>query len=294
MERTKQPVGRAQKIVAYLLLALCCALFAYCLGVMIYRLCTAESAKRLSAVTRFLAEAGVIAFLSLPAFDLRFHLFSWRNKAAKVAGFALRVVIVLVCAFVVALGVTIVVTGAIRRDGSVDTVCVLGLAVDGEELPKDLVLRLDRAAAYHADHPDAVFVLTGGNSDDPFQTEAAYMQRYLASHGFEGASDKLIVEPQAKTTVENFVYTAQLVDKTSPPWGDHQRLPPVQSEQDRQKARVYPNPHTSCAVLSRILSRKRLVGDRLHRLYRLAGKLSLLISKLRPPLGGRFLRTDFT
>ena len=216
MERTKQTANRAPKIVAYLLLALCCALFAYCLGVMIYRLCTAESAKRLSAVTRFLAEAGVIAFLSLPCLDLRFHLFSWRNKAAKVAGFALRVVIVLVCAFVVALGVTIVVTGAMRRDSSVDTVCVLGLAVDGEELPKDLVLRLDTAAAYHADHPDAVFVLTGGNSDDPFQTEAAYMQRYLASHGFEGASDKLIVEPQAKTTVENFVYTAQLVDKTSP------------------------------------------------------------------------------
>ena len=217
MKQQRKPIGKGRKIVGYILLALCAAFLLYCAAVMIYRFATVVPAKRMSAFTRFMGEFGILCLLAVPAVDVRFGLFTWlKNRAARVAGIVLRALSCAICAIFVALAAAVVITGSITDKTPVQNVCLLGLAIQGEELPQDLVYRLDRALEYHAEHPEVTFIATGGNSDDPTKTEAAQMVRYLEAHGFDTSDGKLIAEPQAKTTVENFKYAAEYLDKTQP------------------------------------------------------------------------------
>ncbi|MBR4800319.1 MAG: YdcF family protein [Clostridia bacterium] len=217
MKRGERKISKTRRIVGDILLAICAVFLAYFLAVMIYRLATVVEAKRIDAVTRFLSEFGFMCLLSLPAFDVRFKLFSWnRNKGTKVAGATLRVVSCAICVLFVTLGFAIIITGATTDEQSVDSVCVLGLSIDGDELPTDLTYRLDRAIEYNEQNPGALYVTTGGNSDDPYYSEAEYMKRYLEAKGFDVPEGKLIAETNAKTTVENFKYVAEIVDKTQP------------------------------------------------------------------------------
>jgi uncharacterized SAM-binding protein YcdF (DUF218 family) len=217
MNDTKQSIGKARKIVGFILLLICAAFVLYFAAVMIYRLSIASAGKHMSAVTRFLAEFGLMCLMSLPAWDVRFGLFTWSSdNVSKVVGYALRCLSIVICALFLALGLAVVIVGATADDAPADYVCVLGLAIDGDQLPQDLVYRLDTAIAYQSDHPDAAFIVTGGNSADPAHTEAAYMARYLADHGFSTATKPLAMERKATNTVENFSYSASFVDKSAP------------------------------------------------------------------------------
>ena len=211
---TKPAITKARKILGYVMLSLCAAILLYCAAVMIYRLATVSSARRMAAFVRFLAEFGITCVLALPALDVRFGLFSWRkNRAVWVAGNAVRVLyggFTLVFAVLIA---AICIFGAMHDDKPVQSVCLLGLAIDGDELPRDLVYRLDTALDYSATHPDTLFVATGGNDQDPARTEAARMVAYLEAHGMTAEDGKLIAETEARTTIENFEKVAAYVDK---------------------------------------------------------------------------------
>ena len=206
-------IAKWRRIVGCVLLGLVAAAILYCAAVMIYRLVATSGHK--IAVLRFLAEFGILTVLSFPAFDLACGIFSWsRRGAAKVAGIVLRVLSIVICAVFVAVAGAVVITGAIRDKEPVETVCVLGNAIDGDRMTPDLISRLDTTLAYVAEHPDVYVIVTGGNSEDPYYTEAAYMERYLLEHGL--APERLATEPQATTTIENFEYVAEMVDKTQP------------------------------------------------------------------------------
>lgn len=203
-----------RKIIGYVVLALCAVFFLYYFGVMIYKI-TAH-AKVGAMVSRFMAEFGFLCLLSLVGFDLRFGLFSWnKNKILKVLGWILRVVSCVFFVGFISLSLTVIVFGAKTSDKTPNTVCVLGLVLNDGQIQKDLVYRLQQTLDYNASYPDTVFIATGGNSEDPEFSEAAVMVKYLRSHGFIGSDDKLIAETNAKTTVENFKYVAEMVDKTS-------------------------------------------------------------------------------
>lgn len=213
----KRESGKARKIVGFVALGLVAAFFVYCAVVMIVRVAGATDAKRWSAVPRFMAEFGVSCLLALPCLDVALGIFSWRkNKAARAAGIVLRVAVCCVCLAFVGMVLAVDITGTITDEEPVETVCVLGLAVNGDEIEKDLEHRLDRALEYKAQHPDVTVIVTGGNSEDADKTEAAYMRRYLLSHGFDTTRGALVEEAQAKTTVQNFQYVAELVDKDKP------------------------------------------------------------------------------
>lgn len=215
--KKEKKISKTRKIVGYTLLLVCAVFFIYCAAVLIYRLATVSDGRKWYFTTRFLAEFGILSVLSLPALDVCFGIFSWeKNRLLKTSGIIFRIVSCAICAIFIALGSAIVITGTITDIASVENVCVLGLAIDNKDrLPRDLERRLDKALEYRSDHPDKTFVVTGGNSEDPYYTEAAYMSRYLEEHGFDD-SDKLVPEPNAKTTVENFTYTAELIDKEKP------------------------------------------------------------------------------
>lgn len=211
------PVSKGRRIIGSILLALCIALLLYFAVVMIVRIATWVDAKKMSAVTRFLGEFGFVCLLSIPAFDIRFGIFTWkRTRGLRATGITLRVLSCAFCALFVALAMTVMITGAITDTTPVQNVCVLGLAIKGDELPRDLEHRLDTAIAYQTAHPDVFFVATGGNSEDPYFSEAEQMARYLAAHGFDTSPDKFATETNAKTTVENFKNCAALMDKTAP------------------------------------------------------------------------------
>ena len=217
MKKRPKGIGKTRRIVGYVLLAVCAVLTLYFMAVMVYRLATVVDAKKMSAFTRFMGEFGIMCLLSLPAADVAFDIFSWKkNKKIKVVGIITRVVSCLICLAFVTLGAAVVVTGTIKDEDPVENVCVLGLAIQSDELPKDLIHRLDTALTYKSDHPDVDFIVTGGNSEDPYYSEAEQMRRYLIANGFDTDSGALIAEANAKTTVENFKYTSEIIDKEKP------------------------------------------------------------------------------
>lgn len=212
---TRKKENGTRRIVGLVLLSICGLFLLYFAAVLIYRLSTASSEKIWSAVTRFLAEIGFLCVLSLPALDVTFGIFSWkRNRAAKAAGRTIRILSCAICAVFLALGMAIMITGALGGAVSAEKVCVLGLAIDGEKLPKDLTYRLEKTLEYQSSYPNTIFIVTGGNGDDPTRSEAAQMARYLEGHGFYDPDDKLILETEASTTVENFKNVASFLDKS--------------------------------------------------------------------------------
>ena len=129
----EKSIAKWRRIVGCVLLGLVAAAILYCAAVMIYRLVATSGHK--IAVLRFLAEFGILCLVSFPAFDLGFGIFSWaRNGAARVAGIALRVLSIVICAVFVVLAGTVIITGTIRDDTSVPAICVLGNAIDGDTL----------------------------------------------------------------------------------------------------------------------------------------------------------------
>ena len=215
MKESTQKITKVRKIVAYVLLAICAVFTLYFAAVMFYRVATVVDVKRWPAIRRFFAEFGFMCLLSLPALDIGFGIFSWmKKKTTKIAGIVTRILICTICTLFIALASTVAITGAITDTQTVDNVCVLGLSIDTDELPVDLVHRLNRAVEYREEHEGITFITTGGNSEDPYYSEAAQMERYLIGKGF--SEDEVIAETNAKTTVENFKYTSEIVDKEQP------------------------------------------------------------------------------
>ncbi|MBQ5969407.1 MAG: YdcF family protein [Clostridia bacterium] len=95
-----------------------------------------------------------------------------------------------------------------------DAVLVLGCGIDGERVTGSLARRLDAAIAYHAQNPDAVIVVSGGQGAQESITEAEAAARYLTERGVP--ADKIIKEEQATSTVENFKYTAVPLNERFP------------------------------------------------------------------------------
>lgn len=216
MNNEKQSVSKGRKIAGFVLLSIVAAVFLYCLAVMISRLATYLPEKRSAAVPRFMAEFGFACIFALPALDLIFGIFTWRkNKALRITGIAVRVISIAVCVVFLTLFSAVVITGTIKDEGEPQNVCVLGLALTEKDLPRDLIHRLDTAIEYKNSHPETRFITTGGNSEDPEKTESAVMIRYLLEHGFEN-NEKLVSEPKAKTTIQNFKYVGEMVGKTQP------------------------------------------------------------------------------
>ena len=70
--------------------------------------------------------------------------------------------------------------------------------------------RLDEAAGYLENHPDMVVVVSGGQGPDEPTTEARAMADYLLERGVP--EEQLLLEDQSHNTIQNFRYTAQLLE----------------------------------------------------------------------------------
>lgn len=87
---------------------------------------------------------------------------------------------------------------------------VLGGPLDGEKPSPLLFERVKLAARCLKENPDSLAVVSGGiKSEDQPLSEAEVMKNSLTELGIDGA--RIILEDKAKTTLQNFQYTKELL-----------------------------------------------------------------------------------
>ena len=88
-----------------------------------------------------------------------------------------------------------------KPDENADVILVLGAQVKKDRPSRALRKRLDTALAYGQEHPEAVFVLSGGQGSGEDISEAECMARCLQEQGI--AQERLFLEDTSTTTLEN-------------------------------------------------------------------------------------------
>ena len=163
----------------------------------------------------FIYELILCAVLLLFALDVRFGMFTlWQSGAARAVGWVLRIVTALLTAVTVFFCGKGTVGGSVSTARQADHVIVLGLALENGSPTEDLLERLHTAQTYLEKHPEAQLFLTGGNADASGRTEADVMHDILAERGVK--DDRMILEDRAKTTKENFLNIAEMIDPKQP------------------------------------------------------------------------------
>ena len=97
-----------------------------------------------------------------------------------------------------------------RAEPGMDYIIVLGAQVKENGPSVVLKYRLDAAYDYLTANPETKCIVTGSQGSNEPVTEAAGMQAYLVSRGIDAS--RIILEEQADNTVQNLVYSRELID----------------------------------------------------------------------------------
>ena len=101
---------------------------------------------------------------------------------------------------------------SVRNAKQADCLIVLGAAVHDDRVTWVLSNRLDTASEYLERFPDSKCIVTGGQGNGETVTEASAMAKYLREEkGIAG--NRILLEEQAKSTLENFRFSKQILDK---------------------------------------------------------------------------------
>ena len=88
---------------------------------------------------------------------------------------------------------------------------IFGYQLDDNGMAPILKSRLDTAIDYIETHPNVTVIVSGGNGNEKFSSEAQCMRDYLVENGV--AEAQIIVEDKATTTVENIKYSLQIISE---------------------------------------------------------------------------------
>lgn len=91
------------------------------------------------------------------------------------------------------------------------TVVVLGCKVNGDQPSRMLQARLEKAAEFLLEHPQAHCIVTGGKGPDEDYPEALIMKNYLVNKGV--SSMRIIMEDTSTSTLENLINASQLAKR---------------------------------------------------------------------------------
>lgn len=92
-----------------------------------------------------------------------------------------------------------------------ETVIVLGCGIRGTRVSVGLAKRLNKAAEYHENNPDAMIIVSGGQGPQEDISEALAMKTYLVDKGIP--EDKIIMEDKSTSTIENFRYSREIMEE---------------------------------------------------------------------------------
>jgi len=90
-----------------------------------------------------------------------------------------------------------------------DYLVILGAGLNGETPSLTLYERLVAGLNYLQEHPDLPVIVTGGQGPGETIPEAEAMQKFLTASGID--KERILTENKATSTMENFVYTAELL-----------------------------------------------------------------------------------
>ena len=119
--------------------------------------------------------------------------------------------------FLMALAVTeacIVSDARSESDIGADYAIVLGAGVNGTEPSRSLAARLDAAWEYSQEHPETIFILSGGQGNGEEISEAHCMADWLEEKGLP--SERMILEQEAENTLENIIFSRDLILEREP------------------------------------------------------------------------------
>lgn len=106
--------------------------------------------------------------------------------------------------------ISLMVTAAVKKPPENATVVVLGALVIKDKPSRMLRQRLDVAAAYLEEHPDANCVVSGGQGPNEDYTEAYVMQKYLVEKkGIDPA--RIALEERSTDTHQNIDYSLECI-----------------------------------------------------------------------------------
>lgn len=98
-----------------------------------------------------------------------------------------------------------------RRPNQPCTVIILGCKVYGTKASLMLTERLDAAASYLKEHPEADCIVSGGKGADEDISEAACMYRYLLEHAVP--IHRIYLEDTSTTTRENLLFSSEIIKR---------------------------------------------------------------------------------
>ena len=141
--------------------------------------------------------------------------FFWRHAAAvgrlpAGAWFtALRIAVLALLAFFLAVEGFIFAGGLTKAPAGLDYIVVLGARVNPDGPSGALRNRVEVAVQYLRDNPDCIAVLSGGQGADEPESEADCMYRLMTEAGI--APERLLLEDKSTNTAENLRFSAGLV-----------------------------------------------------------------------------------
>lgn len=131
--------------------------------------------------------------------------------AAAAAGLFLSAVLITAAALTV-----IMVRETFRKPPEGAAAIVLGCQVKGDRPSRMLLTRVEAAAAWLEEHPDALCIVSGGKGEDEEITEAECMRRLLTERGIPG--ERILLEDRSVSTRENLLFSARILrEKGLPP-----------------------------------------------------------------------------
>ena len=95
-----------------------------------------------------------------------------------------------------------------------DCVLVLGNSLRGEKILSTLKFRLDKCLDYMQHNPNALIIVSGGQSRGETVSESKAMKRYLVSNGINAG--QIIEENQSKNTRQNMQFSKTILDAHFP------------------------------------------------------------------------------
>lgn len=119
----------------------------------------------------------------------------------------LLLLMVVVVAFV---GTGIIIMTFSSGSGEFEYLLVLGTTVDGTEPSPMLADRIHAAYTFLTEHENVICIVSGGKGDENNLSEARCMYNALTELGI--SPDRIIMEDQATSTVENFSFSLKLIE----------------------------------------------------------------------------------
>ena len=166
-----------------------------------------------SYITVFKNELYICAGFLILSLDIRFGILTnMRRKFFRIIGWIIRIALVLLVGLVLAVFAKITINGFVTTPGTANNAIVLGLALQNGRPTEDLINRVNTAAEFSFENPNATLILTGGNANISGNTEASVMKDLLIERGVK--EERMVLEDQASTTTDNFRNVAQIIDPT--------------------------------------------------------------------------------